>query len=157
NCVPVWYEARAPQQNPSGDFSPNLHAVWDSNMIRTLMTKRSLTDAHALAGDIVARHPLPSTVPPQRPTRGVVIGWAQGAHTVGRTIAYSRLPTKIPDEPASPVSLASCSDNHDVAHRMLAKHEVIDTRYEDASIPPIVSQLRLAGVRLAAALKAAYP
>ena len=53
--------------------------------------------------------------------------------------------------------MASCADNHDVAHRMLAKHEMIDARYEQASIPAIVGQLRLAGIRLASVLKAAYP
>jgi hypothetical protein len=40
---------------------------------------------------------------------------------------------------------------------MLAKREVIDSRYEGASIPVILRQLRVAGLRLAAVLKAAYP
>jgi hypothetical protein len=157
NCVPVTYDDRTPQQNPNGDFSPNLHAVWDSNMIRTLMTKRSLADARALAGDIVARHPLPSMVSPQRPTKAVTIEWAQGAHQISLAVVYPRLPRQIPLEPAVAEPLASCSDNRDIAQRMLAKHELIDARYQDASIPAIVSQLRLAGMRLAAVLKAAYP
>jgi hypothetical protein len=40
---------------------------------------------------------------------------------------------------------------------MLAKHEVIDAHYERASTPVIIDQLRLAGLRLAAVLKAAFP
>jgi len=156
NCVPVTYHDRAPEQNPNGDFSPNLHAVWDTSMIRTLMTARGLVDARALAGDIVTRHPLPSTVSPLRPTRGVVAGWAQGAHALGRTLVYPRLARPIPLEPASLVPLASCSDNHDVGRRMLAMREVIDARYENAAFPAIVDQLRLAGVRLASVLKAAF-
>ena len=39
---------------------------------------------------------------------------------------------------------------------MLAKHEAIDATYEQASVPAIIGQLRLAGIRLAAVLKAAY-
>jgi nuclease S1 len=157
NCVPVTYYDRAPQQNANGDFSPNLHAVWDSNMIRALMTTHRLADGRALAAYIVAQRPLPAAVAARRPTKGVVTGWAQGAHAIGTNLVYPRLPNHVPPEPASAAALASCADNHDVAHRMLAKHEVIDARYEQASIPAIVGQLRLAGIRLAAVLKAAYP
>src|SRR5260221_8184569 len=35
NCVPVTYFGQEPQQNPNGaDYSPNLHGIWDSSMIR---------------------------------------------------------------------------------------------------------------------------
>jgi hypothetical protein len=157
NCLPVTYYDRAPQENSSGDFSPNLHAVWDSSTIRTLMTTRGLADARALAGYVVTQRPLPAAVAPRRPTPAVVTEWAQGAHAIGGTVVYSRLPSKVAVEPVSAVALTSCADNRDVVRRMLAKHEVVDARYEQASIPAIVDQLRLAGVRLAAVLKAAYP
>jgi S1/P1 Nuclease len=157
NCVPVTYYDRAPQQNANGDFSPNLHAVWDSNTIRTLMTTHRLADARALAGYIVAQRPLPAAVAARAPTKAVVTSWAQSAHAIGTNLVYPRLPNHIPVESASAAALASCADNHDVVHRMLAKHEVIGARYELASIPAIVDQLRLAGMRLAAVLKAAYP
>jgi hypothetical protein len=157
NCVPVTYYGRAPQENPNGDFSPNLHAVWDSNTIRTLMTTDRLADARALAGHIVARHPLPPAVAARTPTTAVVTGWAQGAHAIGRNVVYPRLAVRLDMEPASAAILPSCAGNRNVVQRMLAKHEAIDARYEQASVPAIVSQLRLAGLRLAAVLKAAYP
>ena len=156
NCVPVTYHDRSPQVNANGDFSPNLHSVWDSNTIRTLMTTRGLADARALADFVVAQHPLPAAVAPERPTQAVVTGWAQGSHAIGTNLVYPRLPVPIGIEPASEAMLASCAGNRDVVHRMLAKHEVIDAHYEQASMPAIVDQLRLAGVRLAAVLKAAY-
>jgi hypothetical protein len=53
--------------------------------------------------------------------------------------------------------LTSCADNHEIAQRMWAKGEAIDAQYERTSVPVIVDQLRLAGLRLAAVLKAAYP
>ena len=157
NCVPVTYHDRLPQQNPSGDFSPNLHSVWDTSTIRTLMMARGLADARALAGHIVAQRPLPAAVAAQVPTSAALRIWAQQSHALAGTVVYPHLPVPIAPEPASAAMLASCSDNHDVAHRMLAKHEVIDARYERASIPVINDQLRVAGVRLAAVLKAAYP
>ena len=36
-------------------------------------------------------------------------------------------------------------------------HEQIAETYEDAAVPVIISQLRLAGERLAAVLKSAFP
>ena len=157
NCVPVTYYDRAPQESPSGDLSPNLHSVWDTSTIRTLMTARGLADARALAGYIVAAHPLPAAIAAQTPTLAVTTRWAQQSHAFAETIVYPRLPTRVPREPASAAILGSCADNHDVGHRMLAKHEVIDAHYERASTPVIIDQLRLAGLRLAAVLKAAFP
>jgi hypothetical protein len=156
NCVPVTYHDRTPVQNANGDFSPNLHVVWDSGLIGTAMMARGLTGARALAAYIAARHPLPARVEPKVPTREVVTGWAQQAHSIAETVVYPRLPTAIPREPASAATLVSCAENRDVVHRMLAKHEVIDARYEQSAIPAILDQLRLAGIRLAAVLGAAY-
>ncbi len=159
NCVPVTYYDRAPQENPNGngDYSPNLHSVWDSSTIRTLMTAKRLADARALAGYIVAQRALPAIVAAQTPTKTVVTSWARGSHELGRTVVCPRLPVAVGLEPASAVTLSSCTDNNDIIHRMLAKHEVIDAKYEQASVPVILGQLRLAGIRLAAVLKAAYP
>jgi hypothetical protein len=139
NCVPITYYDRAPQPNANGDFSPNLHSVWDSNTIRTAMTTRGLVDARALAGFIVAQRPLPRAVAAQRPTTAVVTGWAQGAHEIATNLVYPRLPAPVAVEPASAWMLTSCADNRNIAQRMLAKHEVIDARYEQASIPAILS------------------
>jgi len=159
NCVPVSYYDRQPQESPTtpNDYSPNLHSVWDSSTIRTLMTRRGLADARALAGYIVAEHALPAAVTRQPASRFVATRWARGAHEAGRAVVYLRLPVHVGIEPPSALTLSSCADNHDIAHRMLAKHIVIDAKYEQASIPVIVEQLRLAGIRLAAPIKAAFP
>jgi nuclease S1 len=157
NCVPVTYHGREPEQNERGDWSPNLHSVWDSSTIRTLMVAHRLTDARALARHIAAARPLPLSVAKVTPTPDAVVRWAQESHVLGQTVVYARLPRAVPLEPASAAMIASCTDNHDVANRMLAKRELIDAPYEEASIPVIVAQLRLAGSSLAAVLKAAYP
>ena len=159
NCVPVTYYDRLPQEIPNGtgDYSPNLHGVWDSSTIRTLMTNQGLSDARALADYVVAQRALPAAVARQTPTKTVVTAWARSSHELGRTVVYPRLPVAIGLEPASATILESCTDNNDVIHRMLGKHEVIDAKYEQASVPVILSQLRMAGLRLAAVIKAAYP
>src|SRR5713226_5689174 len=71
NCVPVTYYGRMPQENANGngDYSPNLHGVWDSSTIRTLMSAKGLADARALAGYIVAQRALPAAVAAQTPTK----------------------------------------------------------------------------------------
>lgn len=159
NCVPVTYLDRPPQESPTvaADYSPNLHSVWDGSMIRTLMSARRLADARALGDYIVSQHALPSAVAAKAVTRAVATQWASASHEKARTVAYQRLPVEVGLEPASALTLASCADNHDVARRMLAKHIVIDAAYEQAAVPAILDQLRIAGIRLAAALEAAFP
>lgn len=159
NCVAVTYYDRAPQesQNTPNDFSPNLHGVWDTNTIRTLMSSHGLADARALAAFVVAQHPLPSDVVRRAPSKAVATRWARDSHRAGSSVVYAKLPVHVDIEPASAVTLSSCADNNDIVHRMLAKHIVIDGKYEQASIPLIVDQLRIAGIRMAATLKAAFP
>ncbi|MEP7308527.1 MAG: S1/P1 nuclease [Acidobacteriota bacterium] len=157
NCFPVTYFARSPEQDDRGGFSPNLHAVWDSMVIATLMKAHGLSDARALAAHLAAQGPFPKTVTARVPTTSAVTGWAREAHALARSIAYGRLPVAAPTEPAPAITLSSCQDNHDVAHRMLALHEGLAQPYEQASETAVAGQLRLAGTRLAAVLKSVFP
>jgi hypothetical protein len=156
NCVPVTYHDQAPHPTSNGDYSPNLHGVWDTNTIRTLMDARGLSDSRALAAYVAGTQPLPTSIAPLPADRARVTAWAREAHQLG-SVWYEKMPVKVANEPATAATVTSCEDNHGVVHRMLAKHEVIDATYEQASIPVIVSQLRLAGARLAGVLKASYP
>jgi hypothetical protein len=157
NCLPVSHFGQPPQADDRGNFSPNLHAVWDSATIRALMTKRRLADARALADHIAGLGLFPHSVTAAAATSERVESWARDANERARTVAYGRLPVAVPLEPAAAVTLTSCEDNHDVVHRMLALHERIDDAYERASVPVITGQLRLAAIHLAELLKAAFP
>jgi hypothetical protein len=157
NCVPVWYFGQPPQEDDRGNFTPNLHAVWDSATIRTLMTKRGLPDARALADHIAGLGGFPHSVTAAAATSELVASWARDANAHARTVAYGRLPVGAPLEPATAITLTSCADNHDVVHRMLALRDRIDDAYEQASVPVITGQLRLAAIHLAQLLKAAFP
>ena len=156
NCLPVTYFTEVPQEDDRHGFSPNLHRVWDGDSIRRLMSTRGLADARALAGHL-ARSQLPQTVAAAAPTAAGVNEWARAANRLARDVAYGRLPVRTPVEPGTAITLSSCDDNNHVGRRIAALHERIDAAYEQASVPVIVSQLRLAGVRLAAVLKAAFP
>ena len=156
NCLPVTYFTEVSQEDDRYNFSPNLHRVWDGDSIRRLMTTRGLADARALAGTL-ARSQLPQTVAAAAPTAAGVNEWARAANQLARDVAYGRLPVKIPVEPDTAIRLSTCDDNNHVGRRFAVLHERIDAAYEQASVPVIVSQLRLAGVRLAAVLKAAFP
>ena len=155
NCLPVAYFTELSQEDDRYNFSPNLHRVWDGDSIRRLMTARGLADAGALAG-MLARSQLPQAVA-AAPTAAGVNGWARAANQLARDVAYGRLAVKVPVEPDTANRLSTCDDNNHVGRRLAVLHERIDAAYEQASVPVIVSQLRLAGVRLAGVLKAAFP
>jgi hypothetical protein len=157
NCLPVSYYGQPVEENDRGDLSPNLHGVWDFNTVRTLMTKHGLTNARALADYLAGQGAFPHSVAAKEATSARVSSWARDANAKARLVAYARLPVAVPLEPATAVTLTSCQDNHDVAHRMLALHERVDAVYEQASVPVVVGQLRLAAIHLAQVLKSAFP
>ena len=156
NCLPVTYHGQSPQENDRGDFSPNLHGVWDFSTIRTLMTKQGLGSARALADYLAGQETFPHSVAAQEPTSARVGSWARDANAQARRVAYGRLPSPVPLEPSTAHTLGSCLDNHDVARRMLALHERVDDSYERFSVPVIVGQLQLAAIHLAQVLKSAF-
>jgi hypothetical protein len=155
NCIPVTYFNDPPQEDARHAWRPNLHSVWDDATIRRLMSTSGLADSRALADHIAAIAP-PDPVAAQTPTTNRVKSWAREAGTLARTVTYARLPVKPPVESAV-ATPASCDDNNHVGQRMAKLHEQITESYEQASVPVIINQIRLAGERLAAVLKAAFP
>jgi len=156
NCFPVAYLARSPEQDERGTFSPNLHAVWDSGLIATIMKAHGLADARALAGYLASQGAFPPTVTASAPTTSSVTLWARDSHALARSVAYGRLPVAVPMESAAALTLSSCADNRDVAHRLLALRTQLGEPYERAADTVIVDRLRLASMRLAAVLKSAF-
>ena len=156
NCLPVSYYAQAPLEEDEGNFSPNLHGVWDTRTIRTLMNDMGLSGTQALAG-YLAQSQFPQSVAAVTPTIAVVKEWASDANRLARTVAYAKLPASVPIDAAAGAPLFSCDGNNHVSHRLAGLHERVDATYEQASVPAIERQLRLAGQRLAAVLKASLP
>lgn len=157
NCFPVSYHGEPSQEDERGNFSPNLHGVWDNTSIATLMRARGLADARALAEFAVTQGTWPARVTAVPASRARVTSWAREANALARTIAYGRLAVPVPLEPAAAITLTSCRDNRDIGHRLLALHEDVSEAYEGRSVPVMLGQFRLAAIRLAETLKAAFP
>jgi hypothetical protein len=184
NCFPIADSDQPPQEDERHNWRPNLHGVWDAELVRRLMTSRRLTGAGDLA-TLIATAATPTTplsrgtaafagvatdtgriggrasgsVPAaaQPPTIDRVASWARASNALARTVAYGRLAVNPPIESAKAIVLASCDDNNHVGRRLAALHERITPAYQQASEPVVVGQLRLAAERLAAALTAAFP
>jgi hypothetical protein len=157
NCVPVTFLGQPPVEDDRGNFAPNLHAVWDAALVGRLMSERRLHDVNALADYVAKEKRLPDNVTAQPATAALVASWARGTNGLARSVAYGRLPVPLPLEPATALTLSSCEDNRDVAGRSLSLHERLAEPYVKAATPVIVGQLRLAAVRLASAMKFAFP
>jgi hypothetical protein len=157
NCMPVTDHGEAPREDPrSHSFSPNLHQVWDSNVIDRLMRTRGLADARALATHVGTVSPIrPAVAAP--PTAATVSSWARESFEIARDVTYGGLPVRVPIEPAAAGTLSGCDDNNRVGRRMASLRARLDDDYDRVVVPVILSQMRLAGERLAAMLMAAFP
>jgi hypothetical protein len=152
NCFPVTVLDETPQADDRHNWRPNLHAVWDVELVRGLMRAHRLGGSSELATFIAA-----ARVNAAPPTASSVAGWARESNALGRRIAYGKLPAAAPVEPAYAVARTSCDDNNHVGSRMAALDEHITRAYQQASQPAVVNQLRLAAERLASMLQAAFP
>ncbi|HEU5234606.1 MAG TPA: S1/P1 nuclease [Terriglobales bacterium] len=148
NCVPVAFEDEAPRlTSPQReDYFPNLHSVWDTGLLESLLDDHDMT-VEEFADFIDIRYH--SRAP--RWNVGQPIDWAWEGHDAAVT-AYRALPAFIPREPGNKVS--SCADNH-IGKRMADLHIDLGARYDDVSHPIVEEQLAKAGVRLATLLNSA--
>ena len=152
NCVPVTFFGVAPVM-PNAQFEsyrPNLHAVWDSQLILRIMGSASVQEWAAslerkFSSDAGAWQ-----------KEGVNLeAWAWEGHQLAEMAAYGRLSTAIPTE--KPVDVKSCSDDNHVAQRLLKLDEQVSEPYQDAVAPVIEQQIAKAGIRLAMILNQIWP
>lgn len=148
NCVPVEFEDESPRLTNAQreDYFPNLHAVWDTGFIESLLDDHDMT-VEEFAELLDIRYHSRAA----RWNVGQPIDWAWEGHDAAVT-AYRALPAFIPREPENKVS--SCADNH-LGKRMADLHIGLGARYDDVSHPIVEEQLAKAGVRLAALLNSA--
>jgi hypothetical protein len=151
NCVPVTYfgiTPHLPVDHPEDDvYQPNLHAVWDTSIIRRILRHRS---PDWFADFLQQRFEAQTHAWERMPID--VDAWAWESHRVAEQVGYGQLPVAIPI--ASPRHVAQCSE---VAQKMLALHERLGQRYQDAATPVIEEQLAKAGIRLAMVLNQLWP
>jgi hypothetical protein len=147
NCVPVTFFRKAPQERntTAESYSPNLHGVWDTNIIDQLSPNETpqqlaqkLDAQFSTQEDAWAKAPIDFNK------------WAWEGHQLAETVVYGDLPAKIAVE--KPAEVKTCADDNHISTRMLNLHEDLEDDYENAASPAVEEQLTKAGLRLATVL-----
>ena len=154
NCVPVSFFGRAPTESipGSGSFNPNLHEVWDVEILEHLSPGESSSEVtRELDQKFAARIPSWQSQPAD------FAGWAWESHELAETISYGRLPHPLPIE--RPRVMTACPNIGDPAayNRMLKIEENLSDSYQNAAAPVVEEQIAKAGARLAALLNSLFP
>jgi S1/P1 Nuclease len=152
NCVPVAFFGREPEEtNPNReDYRPNLHGVWDSEIIERLAHGRT---PQQVAEELESRFRVQIPTWASQPVD--VTTWAWESHDMAERVVFGDLPVKVAIEKPEPVS--TCADDDHIAMRMLRLREQIGENYESAARPAVEEQLAKAGARLAAVLNSVWP
>jgi hypothetical protein len=142
----VEYEDEVPHEtNPQhDDYYPNLHAVWDTDILQGMLAQHDMTLEQF--ADFLDRRYQPRLL---RWNSGQPVDWAWEGHDAAIT-AYRALPVSVPHDNNAQVN--SCADNNHVGHRMADLHIELGERYDNVSRPIVEEQLTKAGIRLAALL-----
>lgn len=157
NCVPVKYFTKAPVlvKPATGSYSPNLHGVWDKELVERVGRIRSPHSAKVQAfADRLAQE-FASQIPTWQSASPDLDGWAWESHQLAVNTSYGKLSTTIPVE--TPTTVHTCKDDSNVSTRMLALHERIGQQYTNEAGPVIKEQLAKAGTRLAVLLNQLWP
>jgi nuclease S1 len=152
NCVPVNFFGLAPKETDAQkeSFRPNLHSIWDSDLLDRFSGDRTLQQ---LANDLDFQFKPELSV--WQSDAFDPDSWAWEGHEVAERAAYGFLPSKIAIENRRKIS--SCADDDHVAIRNLNLKETLADEYQEAAAPVVQQQLVKAGIRLAAVLNSLWP
>ena len=152
NCVPVKYFRHQPLLNSlrpeREDYSPNLHQIWDTEMVERDM---EISSPQRYADELDEKFHARSAA---WEAAGIhVDNWAWESHERAETAVYDALPEKIAIEPD--IKLKSCAENNHMGERMFAKHLAVGEVYQTSAAKAAEKSLAEAGVRLAMILNEA--
>ncbi len=152
NCVPVAFDGRAPEKTnaESDTYRPNLHGVWDTDIIEHF-TKG---DTPGQAADEL-ENKFKAQIATWKAEPVDLTAWVWESHRIAEDTVYGRLPLKVPVE--TPREVHSCAGDDHVSARMLKLHEQLGDAYVTAAEAAIQEQLAKAGVRLADVLNSLWP
>jgi hypothetical protein len=142
NCVPVKYFHQNPHGH-NGSYAPNLHHVWDTELVENDMTD---PDPKAFADTLDAEYS--SSIAEWQQGGLQLDAWAWDGHQHAVDISYGSLSSRILAEPFD-LNANSCADDNNIGDRMLHKHIVIGSLYQEKAVPVIEERLAQAGIRLA--------
>ena len=132
--------ARATTEHPErDDYSPNLHQIWDTEMVERDM---QVASPYRYADELDEKFRAESAA---WEAEGIhVVNWAWEVHTRAESEVYEAFSTTIPVEPdAKP---KSCSENNHIGKRMLEKHLTADEAYQRRAAKALEMGLAVAAI-----------
>ena len=152
NCVPVAFFDALPQlRNPKTEsYAPNLHAVWDTNILERATTGKN---PDQVAAELDAA--FSGKIARWRKGAVSVDAWALESYQLAVKDVYGKLHVPIAAE--SPKPVMSCADDNHVSARMLKLNEIVDDAYQSMAAPIARQRLAQAGARLALLLNQIWP
>lgn len=149
NCVPVTYfrSKPSPSKTNPDDYSPNLHGIWDTQMVEKDMTAIGAATIQAYADALNNAFKTQIAAWQTEPINPE--DWAWDSHQHAEDVAYGDLPTLISIDPHPDAEVTTCSDNNRVGNRMFHKHIKVGQPYQDSASDVIRERLTMAGIRLA--------
>src|SRR5262249_34008993 len=108
NCVPVQFFRRA-AHSASGSYSPNLHGIWDTDLVEREMQGASVSDfAEFLNKEY--KDSFGDWYSTSAPVETQLEAWAWEGHQHSIDVVYGALPVKIGVEPN--VEVTKCTDDN---------------------------------------------
>jgi hypothetical protein len=152
NCVPVAFFDTLPQlRNPQNEsYAPNLHSVWDVNILERATTGKSVEDVAAGLDEFFGRK-----IAVWQKGSANLDAWAWESYQLALKTAYGKLPARILVETPQPVK--SCADDNHISARMLKLDEHLVEPYEQIAGAIVRQRLAQAGARLAMLLNQLWP
>ena len=146
NCVPVKYFRHDPLENPlhpeREDYSPNLHQIWDTEIVERDM---EISSPFRYADELDEKFRKQTA---EGEATGIhVDNWAWESHERAETAVYDALPEKIGIEPD--MKLKSCAENNHMGKRMFEKHLAVGEVYQTIAAKAVENGFWEAGIRLA--------
>jgi hypothetical protein len=152
NCVPVAFFDLPPQlRNPQSEsYAPNLHGVWDTNILEKAAAGKSSEEVAAELDDSFRKKIARWQKGPAN-----IDGWAWESYQFAARKVYGELPVHIPVESSQPVR--SCADDNHISARILKLNEHLEDPYQNMAVPIVRERLAQAGARLALLLNQLWP
>jgi len=152
NCVPVAFFEEQPQlRNPRTEgYAPNLHAVWDTNILGRATAGNN---ADQVAAEL--EHSFRRRIAAWQKGPANVDEWAWESYLLAVKYVYGKLPVGIPVE--APQRVMSCADDNHVSGRNLKLNEQLKEPYQEMAFPIVRQRLAQSGARLALLLNQLWP
>jgi hypothetical protein len=152
NCIPVTFFGEAPRlRNPQLEiYSPNLHGVWDTNILERATDGKTVDQVASELDE--SFH---GKITGWEKAKPDVDGWAWESYALAEKMAYGKLPVRVTVETPQPVK--SCADDNHVSARRLQFDERLAETYQNGATPIVRKRLAQASSRLALLLNQLWP